>query len=599
MSQIQEIKDSISLVEIVSESVKLTPAGNYFRGLCPFHHEKSPSFFVNESLGYYKCFGCGEHGDVFTFLQKIDNLTFREALEVLAKRAGIVLQSQFIDPNDKLRQRILTLLEDVTNYYQQNLAQNPACQNVRDYLKKRGVTASSQKLFRLGSSENAWQKLTDYLKKKGYSQQEMLGSGLIGSNHTGRLFDYFRARLMFPLKNHRGQVVGFSGRLIDDNLKEAKYINTPETLVYHKGRLLYGLSELNQEIKKVGFLLAVEGEFDVISSLQAKVSNVVAIKGSAFTTDQAKLISRYVKKVVLALDSDQAGVTATKKAIPILREVGVDLEVIMLAQGKDPDELARTDPVSWRQQVAHPISVFDFFLTITLAKYNPHRLNDQKLILQELADVFALIDNQLEYEYFLKKLAAALNQDKEILRADLKHWHQLKQSQISPKATSLPPTTPKRRLTKLARLEAYLWFLFLHSLSQKTVTPNITKYLITATWDNPFLSQLAQYLKEYLATTRAPTLKGLQKILPQDFREKIALLSLNETFMKYLIKIDLHQEWAKKQAEHQRVSHQKQIKTLSVRLGQLDALAQLTPEQETEKTHLLEQIKTLTVKKSA
>jgi DNA primase len=397
---------------------------------------------------------------------------------------------------------------------------------------------------------------------------------------------------MFPLKNHRGQVVGFSGRIMITDPNEGKYINTPETLVYHKGKMLYGLSELAQEIKKAGALIVVEGEFDLLSSVQAKVNNVAAIKGSAFTQEQAKLVSRFVKKVILALDSDQAGVAATKKAIQVLRPVGVELEVIMLQPGQDPDDLARTDPKAWREKTQATISVYDFFLTVALAQHNLKNIVEQKKILQELAEVYDLIDNRLEYEYYLNKLAQALNQDKEVIREDLKNWRSLGTGvkTVAPAPTAKKPT---RQLTKLDRLEAYIWFLFLQCLADGVEVKMASDYMRQASWHNPYLQDLAGRLNQYLGKQAAPTLKGWHQTLPDDLAEKIATLSLNQNFIQILTKTKLETEWAKQVLEHQQQTHKLQVTALSTELKKLDAYESLSQEQEVEKNRLLKQIMSL------
>jgi DNA primase len=598
MSDIQTIKDQLSILEVIGERVKLTNAGAYYRGLCPFHHEKTPSFFVNDQLGFYKCYGCSEHGDIFDFVMKYDNLTFREALEMLAERAGVTLSQKTLDPQDQLRARVSELLTTALNYYEHNLLTDPDCQNFRTYLTARGITSATQNLFHLGAAKNEWEGLTNFLRARKFNAAEMTASGLIGANKTGRLFDRFRARLMFPLKNHRGQIVGFSGRLLVDDPNEGKYINTPETLVYHKGKMLYGLYELGQEIKKAGTLIVVEGEFDLLSSVQAKVNNVAAIKGSAFTPDQATLVSRFAKKVVLALDSDQAGVTATKKAIEVLRPVGVEVEVILLDKGQDPDDLARTDPKKWREKTSATTSVYDFFLQVTLAGYNLQKISDQKKILQQLAGIFDLIDNRLEYEYYLNKLAQALGQDKEIIRVDLKNWRQM--GELAKKARTLPtpnvavtPARAKHRLSKLERLEAYIWFLLLQCLAGETNIAAASRYIQVATWQNPYLQNLADRYRQYYAHQPQPTLKGWYQSLPDDLAAKIATLSLNQNFSQILAKTKLEDEWVRQTTWHQQQTRKLQITALSAQLKELETSAQLTAAQEKKKQKILAQIMAL------
>ncbi|MDR0462970.1 MAG: DNA primase, partial [Pseudomonadales bacterium] len=397
MSQVAQVKDAVSIVEIINERVALTPSGNYHRGLCPFHGEKSPSFFVDERIGHFRCFGCGESGDVLAFLEKYDSLTFREALEYLADRAGITLTKHVASSQDLLRARSLEALAAAAEFYQQNLGNSSLGQQAKNYLKNRQVSSNTIKYFGLGVATAGWQDLADHLQKKGFTRQEMVAAGLVIEKKTGGIFDRFRMRLMFPLKNHRGQVVGFSGRLLAEKEGEAKYINSPETALYHKGKMLYGLSENAQEIKKKNAMIIVEGEFDMISSYQAHVENVVAIKGSALTSDHAQIIARYTNLVYLALDGDEAGVKATHKAVSVLREVGVELKVVMSPGGQDPDDFARQDPGGWRKAVAKAVSAYEYFLIVTSKKYDlsttTATLENKKTALKELAPLFATIDS--------------------------------------------------------------------------------------------------------------------------------------------------------------------------------------------------------------
>lgn len=595
MSEIQEIKDRLSLSQVVGEVVKLTKAGAYWKGLCPFHHEKSPSFFVNDDLGYYKCFGCGEYGDIFTFRQKYEHLTFREALEDLAKQAGVKLTSRSYDPQEKLLKRTLEVLGVAASFYHQQLQNGKDFATYRNYLVKRHLSSATVKLFMLGAAGNGWQSLVDFLQNEKFSREEILASGLVGEGKTGRLFDRFRSRLMFPLKNHRGQVVGFSGRLIADQPNEAKYINTPETICYHKGKMLYGLAELASEIKKAGFLLVVEGEFDVLSSLEAKLPPVVAIKGSAFTGYQAKLISRYTKRVVLALDADAAGMKATKKAIEMLRPEGVEIEVLPLPAGKDPDDLASSDPAAWRALSKKTMSVYDYFLQVILQAHDLSKISEQKKVVKQAAEFFQLIDNRLEYEHYLKKLAHSLKQDKEIIRQDLQNWGQLVPA-TTPTTINTPTKSP-RVLTKLQRLEAYLWFLFLHCLHEQILLQTVTAYMRQATFENQFLQQLQTAYLDYSKKHPQPSLATWQKTLPADFSEKIALLLLNPHFVKILAKANLAEEWQAQSSQHQLLSERQQVSLLSKKLKELESIDDPTIEQEAEKTKLLQQI--LDLKKHA
>src|SRR3989339_455921 len=335
MDQVAEIKSRVDIAQIIGEKIALKQRGQRFLGLCPFHSEKTPSFTVSPEMGIFKCFGCGAVGDVFTFLEKHDGMTFVEALEFLAEKTGVKLERRVVD--DRLQQvekQIFEINHLAAEFYHYILTKHKAGEKAREYLKSRHTTQSAIETFNIGYSPNQWDNLFKFLTKKGYPSELIEQSGLAirrarltgqqVNRSTGRdsavfqpvslpafqpvyHYDRFRGRVMFPLRDVRGQILGFAGRLLDPEIKEAKYINSPETPVYHKTKNLFGIFENREDIRKKGEAVLVEGEFDCISSWQAGVRNVVAVKGTALTSDQVKLIRRYARKVVVCLDSDSAG----------------------------------------------------------------------------------------------------------------------------------------------------------------------------------------------------------------------------------------------------------------------------------------------------
>ena len=457
MSQVQEVKNATDIIEMVGERLALSRAGSYFKAVCPFHSEKTPSFFVSDSLQRFKCYGCGEGGDVISFLEKYEGMSFVEALEYLADRAGIKLERAHFSQEDEERQQVLAALDLAKEYYHYLLTSHSVAEVARQYLKDRQVTSESIKVFQLGYAVNSWDGLIKYLHhKKKYALSILEKAGLI-IKKGNRYYDRFRGRLIFPLLNHRGQVVGFSGRVLDAQ-KQAKYINSPETIVYHKSQMLYGLSELYQEIRKQKEVVVVEGELDVISSTQAHVNQVVAIKGSALTPDHVKLLSRVVERILLALDTDQAGIEATKRAIGIAATAGLELRVVNLAGGKDPDELAKSDPDAWRRAVKGSTSVYEFFLQTALGKYQADTPEGKRQIINELADIFKGIPHAVEKDYYLDKLAQALSVSKNLVIKDIEQFGHKPKPQPRPVPQSATASLPVK-LNRRARLERYLWFL--------------------------------------------------------------------------------------------------------------------------------------------
>lgn len=336
---IQKIKDSNDIVDIVSEKVKLKRAGRYYTGLCPFHSEKSPSFTVTQDKQIYKCFGCGESGNVVTFVMKTKNLGFVEALKLLAERANIVIETdnpkalREKDANEKLYK----INTDAAKFFFSKLQTNKSAMS---YFIGRGISEKTVKRFGLGFAPSSWNELIKFLKIKGYTELDMLNAGLMIKSQKEALYDRFRNRVMFPIFDVRGKVIGFGGRVLDDS--KPKYLNSPETPVFKKGTNLYGLNFAIRDLKDK-MLIIVEGYMDCISLHQYGITNVIASLGTALTPQQAKLLKRYADKIIISYDADLAGQNATLRGMEILRNEGFDIRVLTVPQGKDPDEYIRSN----------------------------------------------------------------------------------------------------------------------------------------------------------------------------------------------------------------------------------------------------------------
>jgi DNA primase len=415
--QVEEIKQKIDIVTLIGERVNLKKAGRNFKGLCPFHGEKTPSFFVTPDMQMYKCFGCSHSGDVFNFIMEFDGLTFPEALEQLAERAGVVLEKQEQSSGHRHRERILDLLALTGEYYHYLLTEHKIGRPALNYLKKRGVTNQSIKDFKLGYSAESWDALQKFLiTKKKYTQAELTAAGLIikadsnparsGSPHY---YDRFRGRLMFPLFTYAGKIVGFSGRTLDPSAKEAKYINSPETDFYHKSELLFGITQAKRTIRTKDRIIIVEGELDVISSHQIGLQEVVAIKGSALTEYQAGLIRRLTHNVILALDADAAGQEAIKRGISVCETQALNLRVARLTGGKDPDDLARSAPKDLKKLLDTADTVYSYLIDNACENFDPDSGDGKKRIVQALLPELIKIEHAVEREYYLKKLAQKIH----------------------------------------------------------------------------------------------------------------------------------------------------------------------------------------------
>lgn len=464
MSDVDEIKSRLNVVDIIGERVVLKKAGRNFKGLCPFHGEKTPSFIVSPDRQTFHCFGCGKGGDILTFVMEFDHVDFTESLETLAERAGVKLERRPGDtPETKLKQNILEVNHLASEYYHYLLTKHKVGGFARDYLKHRGVTDKSIKTFALGYSANDWEGLVAFLKKKNYDEKLLETAGLIIRGTRG-YYDRFRGRVMFTLKDHRGNVVGFSGRVLDPTAKEAKYINTSETPVYIKGKVLYGLDVTKDAIQKTNEAILMEGELDVISSFQAGVGNVVAIKGSAVTEDHCRLLRRFTERLIFALDSDLAGDAAARRGIEIADKLGFDMRVTTMPSGKDPDEAARENPGLFKKALKDSTPMYDYFLTSALSRYDVGDAFGKRKVSEEFIPVLAKIDNPIILGHYVRKLADSLGVTQVSVEEGLGKYKSSGSSAFGKKETEQGETSVKSRLENA---EVYVLSLLLQGKTQE------------------------------------------------------------------------------------------------------------------------------------
>ncbi|MEA2056430.1 MAG: DNA primase [Patescibacteria group bacterium] len=587
MSQVQQVKDAVNIVDVLGERLDLKRSGSSYKAVCPFHSESSPSFFVNEEMQRYKCFGCGASGDVIEFLEQYDGMSFLEALKYLADRVGIELKSYSRSNDDKERETLLEILDLAQRYFHYLLMEHKLGKPARSYLKERSVTKESIKLFNLGYALPAWDGLFKFLtKKKKYKEQDILQAGLIIKARSGRYYDRFRDRIIFPLKNHRGQVVGFSGRALNKDDKTPKYINSPETKLYHKSQMLYGYKELYQEIRKAKKIIIVEGEFDVVSSRQAHVNFISAIKGSALTEEQARLISRCVEKVLLCLDSDEAGVKATKRAIEVIKDFDLDLRVIDLSRVKagkeikDSDDLARENPKLWRETVKQSISVYDFLINVALDKFDPKTPEGKRKIVDDLAPVLNNINHQVEKDFYVKKLAAKLSVNIATLADDVRRF-----GQSGSKFQRSQPQSKKNKLDPKKHLERYLIFLLFHA--KQEVIKDKAKVLQELELKTVGASQVVDSLIEYEDDFN---LKKFAQTLAEDLKAKLFDWHQQPEFVSLLDQIKWGEEWSKTLKQYRQKMVSSQISQINQRIEKLEQKSELAEEEQAELQKLLRKI---------
>ena len=414
---LNEVRQANDIVDVISQYVHLKRSGRNYFGLCPFHNEKSPSFSVSPDKQIFHCFGCGVGGNVITFVSQIEGLNFVETVQMLAERANIqlpTLQNNGDTQREILKDKVYKVNEFTAEYYHQNLYK-PQAKMAQEYVKKRQLTNETLKSFRIGFS-GKFDELYQELKKQGFQEQEILESGLVNKNERGQYIDRYRNRLMFPICDARGRVIAFGGRVLDDS--KPKYINSPENVVYSKGRHLFGLNVAKKgDTKK---LLIVEGYMDVISLHQRGITNVVAPLGTALTEQQGWLLRKNSEQIILSFDSDDAGIKAKLRAIDILQKMGCDLRVIQLEGAKDPDEyIVKYGNMRFQNAVDKAFSVVEFKVKILKKELNLENTNDKIKFLNEIAKLISKVDNTIEREVYIEKIAKEYDISKEAIYAEV------------------------------------------------------------------------------------------------------------------------------------------------------------------------------------
>ena len=414
---IDEIRNKNDIVDVISQYVTLKRSGRNFFGLCPFHNEKSPSFSVSPDKQIFHCFGCGVGGNVFHFLQKIENISFLEALEQLASQAGVDLPTSDNDLDNKiieLKSKVYKINEIAAKFYHERLYK-PESKEAQEYIKKRKLDNRTLKNFLIGYSGN-FNELYLELKKHGFSDEEILASSLVNKNENGKFIDRFRKRLMFPIQDTRDRFIAFGGRVLDDS--KPKYINSPENIVYHKGRHLFGLNVAKKnQIKK---LIIVEGYMDAISLHQRGISNVVASLGTAMTEQQGRLLRKSSEQIVIGYDADGAGQAATLRGLEILQNLGCDIRILQIYGAKDPDEfVTKYGPERFEKCVESAISLVEYKIKTLKQNLSLENVNDKIKFLNEIAKVLSKVTNNMEREVYVDKISFDYHISKEAIYSEI------------------------------------------------------------------------------------------------------------------------------------------------------------------------------------
>ena len=425
MTPIEEIKSKLNIVDVVSGYIRLEKSGAQWKARCPFHHEKTPSFYISPERGSYHCFGCQEHGDIFTFVEKIEHIPFVEALKLLADRAQVSLSNYKKREGDR-DSRLIEILTLAKEKYMENLNSSV---EAKDYLLDRGLTPFSIQLFNVGFAKSEWRDLFTYLMGKGFTPEEIVESGLVIKTDDGKYYDRFRGRIMFPIHNVSNAIVGFTGRVLPqyDDGKTGKYVNTPETAVYHKSNVLYNYNRAKKSMNELRTVVLVEGQMDVIMSTQAGVENVIAVSGTAFTDYHVKMIKRLADNVIISFDNDRAGQSARDKAIQMCLAEGLEVWVPTsppspLSEGeggaaKDAADIVKESSETWRQMIEHKVPLFDFLIKETLTIENvKDRIN---YIRNNVLQLLFYISSPLARNHLLQHIAGKLAIAESVLREEL------------------------------------------------------------------------------------------------------------------------------------------------------------------------------------
>jgi len=503
MDQVSQVREKIDIVSLLSEYLPLKKAGRNFKVNCPFHSEKTPSFVVSPERQIWHCFGCGKGGDVFTFLMEYENMEFPEALRTLAKRAGITLTSATFKDKYSEKEKIYDLNKLSQRFYNFLLSKHKVGKNALSYLLgSRKLNDKLVESFSLGYSPSN-NSLSSYLiKKKGFSEKDLIDAGLAYIK-GGKIFDFFKNRIIFPLTDHRGNIVGFSGRALSPS-DMPKYINTKDTIVYHKGSLFFGMDVAKDEIKKAMQAIIVEGEFDAIALWKSGIKNAVAIKGTALTEAQASLLSRFSKKVTLCLDQDEAGYEATKRSLTNLEKYNLMTTVVALP-GKDPDEAIKKSLPNFKKALKEEVNVYDFIIKKTLSNFDKSA-EGKKRITEELLPYLSQIQNEVVKEHYVKKLASAIDSSFESLFKELEKLTKALPAEATPKAQA-----EKRERREL--LEEY--FLSLIIQNDKTYLLKKEKdFLGSYNFKTQSISKILAYLNDYLKANKTFNVKRFEKLIP-------------------------------------------------------------------------------------
>jgi DNA primase len=537
-SNVEKIKERLGIEEVVSSYVKLERAGKNLKGKCPFHNEKTPSFYVSPDRGGYYCFGCGAKGDIFNFVQQFEGLDFMGSLKMLAERAGVSIEfDKNNDLNKSEKERLLAIMEDATVFFEENLKKS---QQAIDYVKSRGITEETAKLFRIGYVPADWRLLYTYLKGKKYLDSDIEKAGLIKKpDEIGGIkkeyYDRFRGRIMFPISDSGGRVIAFSGRILVDDGKSAKYLNSPDTVLFNKSTVLYGIDKAKADIRIKNYSILVEGQMDLVLSHQAGIKNTVAVSGTALAdtlfskenvVNNLGIVKRLSNNIILAFDSDNAGRKATMRSARIALSLGMDVKIADLPDGKDPADLVLSNPESWKNVLRNSKPVVEFQIdTVLSQKLDPRKL--PQALRDNVFPFIAPLTGAMEKAHYIKLIKEKTGISEDSIREDLKQAESLIKNEV---VQVKKEEQIKNNSSRLDTITRKLFGLFYYLEKNPDLSINVDSNIATIKqisgdkYDNlikniePFKNELLLEAEITFGTNKE-NIKDLKKILHESLNE--------------------------------------------------------------------------------
>lgn len=566
-SDVDKIKERLGIEEVVGTYLKLERAGKNLKARCPFHNEKTPSFIISPDRGTYYCFGCGAKGDIFSFVQEFEGLDFSGALKVLADRAGIIL-TKTSDQNHHQNDVLRKILDFSAKFYQVHLGRNSEAQK---YLASRGLEPKTITEWQIGFAPEGWEKLLDFLKTKKFKESDIEKAGLIKQGNKGKYYDRFRSRIMFPIADSGGRIIGFSGRVFGENKDEAKYINSPETPVFDKSETLYGFDKAKTAIRKNDFSILVEGQMDLIMSHQAGYKNTVASSGTALTDRQLEKIARISDKIVIAYDSDGAGFRASEKAWRMALSLGMDVKIAPIPAGQDPADIIQTDKKQWKEIIRNSRHIIE----IIIDQIDEQNLSDRELgktISSKLIPYLASIKSPIDQDHFMVLIKDRFKISMESLRSEINLFQKGNNNIDSYQKNVLPSSVSKE--SNLLEKNIFSILFWLESVSQSKIDLQKLKIDIKNVFEDEFNFWLDNFSPEReVLIFRAESLYDLNakpEIVAKEIEELLRSLrikKLKKTLRQ--LREDLLNEEAQANNEDKVKRLQEKIQSVSKQIDEL------------------------------